>query len=97
MEFREEFSPYIKNDNTSLESELVALFLDLDGFLNVEWIRKHNEFFTVIDPKILASLFDVKREREWITWVLAQPSPLFDSFWILCDFLIGEKWENSAV
>ena len=45
----------------------------------------------VIDPKILASLLDMKREREWITRVLAQPSPLFDSFWILCDFLIGGK------
>jgi len=36
MEFREQFSLYIENDNTSLKSELVASFLDLDGFLNVE-------------------------------------------------------------
>jgi len=71
MEFREQFSLYIENDNTSLKSELVASFLDLDGFLNVEWIRKHNEFFTVIDPEILASLFDMKCEREWITRILA--------------------------
>jgi len=70
MEFREQFSLYIENDNTSLKSELVASFLDLDGFLNVEWIRKH-EFFTVIDPEILASLFDMKCEREWITRILA--------------------------
>jgi len=30
------FSLYDKNDNTSLESELIALFLDVDGFLDVE-------------------------------------------------------------
>lgn len=61
----------LKNENTFLEPELVAFFLNVDCFLDIEWIGKYDEFFTVIDPKFLICLFDAKCEQGWITWILA--------------------------
>lgn len=60
-----------KNEDTFLEPELVAFFLNVDCFLDIEWIGKYDEFFTVIDPKFLICLFDAKCEQEWITRILA--------------------------